>query len=216
MTAATQKTVLAFGDSLTWGAAPDSGRRHDHGDRWPNVLATGLRGLVRVIEEGLGGRTTAFDDYTAAYDRNGSRVLPILLASHSPLDLVIIMLGTNDLKPHICGSAFGAAQGMNRLVEVARTFPFGLEPQPEVLVVAPPLFRLREGGEAPRGDRDVEESRRLATAYREVADAFGCAFFDAATVATASPIDGVHLDAEQTRAIGFGLVPVVNELLGLG
>ncbi len=209
------KTVLAFGDSLTWGATPDSGERHGYSDRWPNVLAAGLGGMARVVEEGLGGRTTAYDDLTAPYERNGARVLPMLLTSHSPLDLVIIMLGSNDLKPQICGSVFGAAQGMSRLVEIVRTLPLSLMPLPQVLVVSPPHFCRRSDGSGPRGERDVEASQRLAAAYREVADAQQCAFFDAATVATASPIDGVHLDAEQTRAIGAGLVPLVRDLLSI-
>ena len=92
-----KKQILAFGDSLTWGANPGGRGRHRFEDRWTSVVEENLIG-VRVIAEGLGGRTTSFDDYSAMADRNGVKVLPTLLGSHYPLDLVAIMLGTNDLK----------------------------------------------------------------------------------------------------------------------
>jgi lysophospholipase L1-like esterase len=209
------KTILAFGDSLTWGADPVSGGRHRFEDRWPSVLDAGLDGSARVIAEGLGGRTTMFDDHGAAADRNGARILPTLLGSHYPLDLVIIMLGTNDLKPHLCGTASGAGSGIERLVEIARAYPYGRDAAaPQVLIVAPPLFGEAVGGDwQPAGGSSIAESRKLAPRYREAAEHCGCAFFDAASVAVASPVDGVHLDAANTRAIGQALVPVVQQLL---
>src|SRR5690606_15821318 len=112
------KTILAYGDSLTYGADPGGGARHAFEDRWPSALERRLDGKARVIAEGLGGRTTAYDDWTVGADRNGARILPTLLASHAPLDLVIIMLGTNDLKPFLGGSAAAAARGARRLVEL--------------------------------------------------------------------------------------------------
>ncbi|WP_225769132.1 SGNH/GDSL hydrolase family protein [Inquilinus sp. Marseille-Q2685] len=205
------KTILAFGDSLTWGADPVSGGRHRFEDRWPSVLEAGLDGSARVIAEGLGGRTTIFDDHGAAADRNGARILPTLLGSHHPLDLVIVMLGTNDLKPHVCGSAAGAGAGIERLVEIARTYPYGQDvAAPKVLIVAPPLLGETAGGD---WQRNIAESEKLAPRYREAAEYGGCAFFDAAGVAAASPVDGVHLDAGNTRAIGLALIPVVRQLL---
>jgi lysophospholipase L1-like esterase len=212
--AAAMKTVLAFGDSLTWGSRPGGAGRHPHADRWPSVLEVALAGRARVIAEGLGGRTTCFDDFSAAADRNGARILPTLLGSHAPLDLVIIMLGANDLKPHICGTAFGTAAGMNRLVEIVKTYPYshGYRP-PQLLVVAPPHFCETETGDGwPAAQRSIAESKALAGYYREIAERHGAAFFDAAEIAVASPLDGVHLDAANTRAIGEGLAPLVAKL----
>ena len=102
------KTILAFGDSLTWGADPASGGRHPIDDQWPVALDATLGAGFRVIAEGLNGRTTCYDDHSGPCDRNGTRALPVCLASHSPLDLVVIMLGTNDLKPALCGVTEGA------------------------------------------------------------------------------------------------------------
>ncbi len=210
------KTILAYGDSLTFGADADTQGRHAYQDRWPSVLEDGLSGRARVIAEGLGGRTTVFDDFAAAADRNGARVLPTLLASHSPLDLVILFLGTNDLKTYINGTAFGAAMGIKRLVEIIRTHPYGTgSGVPDIIVVAPPLTVPTDHVDlnpmfAPR----AEEAFLFSGYYGRIAAELHCAFFDAATVATATPIDGVHLDAKNTRAIGEGLVPVVKSVLG--
>ena len=205
---------MAFGDSLTWGSNPESGGRHAYEDRWTSVLQAGLGAQARVIPEGLGGRTSAFDDFTAAFDRNGARALPMLLASHAPLDLVIIMLGANDLKAVISTTPHAAFAGMTRLVEIIRTFPFGAGmPRPQIMIVSPPHFCVRANGEAPLSGRVVEHSHLLAAGYRALAEAQGCAFYDAAAVARASPLDGVHLDAENTRAIGAALIEPVRALL---
>jgi lysophospholipase L1-like esterase len=91
-------SILAFGDSLTWGFEAGTFKRHAFENRWPNALAAGLGGTARVIEEGLNGRTTVFPDPTAMPERNGAVALPMLLETHQPLDLVIIILGTNDIK----------------------------------------------------------------------------------------------------------------------
>ena len=133
------KTILCYGDSLTWGYSAEGPRRHALEDRWPSVLQAALDAEINVIAEGLNGRTTAFDDHTADADRNGARVLPTLLSSHSPLDLVIILLGTNDMKPFISGHAFGSKQGVERLVEIVRGAAYPLDAAaPQVLIVSPP------------------------------------------------------------------------------
>ncbi|WP_455274973.1 SGNH/GDSL hydrolase family protein [Rhizobium herbae] len=209
-----KRQILAFGDSLTWGAKPGGRGRHCFADRWTSVVEEALP-VTRVIAEGLGGRTTSFDDYSSIADRNGARVLPTLLASHFPLDLVVIMLGTNDLKPHLCGTVIGAAAGVERLVEIVQSYPYGYgAATPKVLVVSPPVFAHTEGEDrTPSGGRSISESLKFAAAYRTITIKKNCAFFDAATVATASPIDGIHLDAESTIAIGRGITPIIAQLL---
>jgi lysophospholipase L1-like esterase len=215
------KTILAYGDSITYGANPVmGGPRHAYEDRWPSVLEAGLGGGARVIAEGLGGRTTAHDDWYANADRNGARILPTLLASHNPLDAVIIMLGTNDLKPFLGATALEASFGIRRLVQVIRGHAAmdGTE-APAIVIVAPP--HLSKTNVHPEmmdhfgQDAAIEQSKLFATYYRRRADELGTTFFDASTVARPDPADGVHLDARNTRAIGEGLVPVVKTLLGL-
>ncbi|MBN9028509.1 SGNH/GDSL hydrolase family protein [Rhizobium sp. YJ-22] len=212
------KTVLCYGDSLTWGYDAATLGRHAFEDRWPSVLARALGPEVHVIAEGLNGRTTAYDDHLADCDRNGARILPTLLHSHDPIDLVILLLGANDMKPTICGTAFGAAQGVERLVELVRHHAWSFESgeQPEILILSPPpICETANAAFAAMFAGGVEESDKLATLYRDLADELGCSFFDAGSVAKTTPLDGVHLDAENTRAIGRGIEPVVRMLLGL-
>jgi lysophospholipase L1-like esterase len=210
------KNILCYGDSLTWGYSAEGPSRHAYEDRWPSVLQAELAAGVHVIPEGLNGRTTAFDEYVAGADRNGARILPTVLM-HAPLDLVIIMLGANDMKPWIHGNPVAAKQGMERLVHIIRShdYPFAW-PVPKILLVSPPAVSRTDNAEFKEmfagGDA---ASQRLARLYAELAGLTGCGFFDAGSVAKTTPLDGVHLDAENTRAIGRALAPVVRKMLEL-
>ena len=211
------KTVLCYGDSLTWGYDAETIGRHDYKNRWPSVLQAALGHEARVIAEGLNGRTTAFDDHLADCDRNGARVLPTILQTHAPLDLVILLLGTNDMKNVVAGSAFAACQGIARLVRLIRNhaWPFDFD-VPDILIVAPP--RICETANVPFAASfigGIEESAMLATLYRDLADELGCGFFDGNSVAKTTPLDGIHLDADNTRALGRGMESTVRMMLGL-
>lgn len=206
------RDILVFGDSLTWGADPATGARHPFEMRWSSVLAAGLGDRAFVVTDGLGGRNTSFDDHSGPCDRNATRTLPVLLGAHQPLDLVMIMLGTNDLKPYLCGLASGATAGMKRLIQIVKYFPYKNETVPQILVIAPPPCVAGPSG-APAQSRSIAESQALAGAYRALAEAENVAFFDAANACTASEIDGVHMTAEETAALGQALIPVVEGLL---
>jgi lysophospholipase L1-like esterase len=200
------KTVLAFGDSLTWGARPDGGGRHSKADRWTTVLerSTGFE----VIPEGLRGRTTAFDAPVSPADMNGAVMLPSILHTHAPVDLTILMLGTNDC---YCGMDAGmAARGMARLIEIVRHHPYRVECQiPQVLVVSPPVIVPCAGVTR----MHIEASHEYRDLVGQVARSSNATFFDSNAVATSSELDGFHLDAGNTRAIGAALVPIVEQLL---
>ena len=130
------KQVLCYGDSLTWGTDAESGGRHHYEDRWPTVLQHELGVEVNVIAEGLGGRTTAYDDWTADCDRNGARLLPTIMESHMPLDLVIIMLGTNDMKDMIVGTSAASVRGMERLIKLVKSHDWRYQDAPpDILIV---------------------------------------------------------------------------------
>ncbi|MDZ7602079.1 MAG: SGNH/GDSL hydrolase family protein [Hoeflea sp.] len=210
------KTVLCYGDSLTWGYDPETVGRHRLEDRWPSALAQSLGQGVHVVADGLNGRTTAFDDHTADCDRNGARTLPTVLHTHAPLDLVIFMLGTNDMKPVVAGTAHAASKGMTRLLDLVRLHAWPVEQEtPQILVVAPPpLVETADPDFAAMFEGGVAQSAMLASFYADLADDSGAGFFDAGSVAGCSSIDGVHLDAANTRAIGRGLAPVARLLLG--
>jgi lysophospholipase L1-like esterase len=210
------QTVLCYGDSLTWGYDAETADRHPYESRWPTVLQRELGDAVEVIAEGLNGRTTMYEDAGVVADRNGARVLPTILATHQPLDLVILLLGTNDLKRHTGGGrAFESRLGMERLVEIVQTFPYQrIYARPKVLIVSPPCY-------VPTEDVDgtlllghaIEESQRLADAFRLVAKEYDCGIFDAGEVCEVTPLDGFHLDAENTRRLGTALAEPVRALL---
>lgn len=209
------KSVLCYGDSLTWGYNAEGPSRHAHADRWPSVLQAELGASVNVIADGLNGRTTAFDDHLAGEDRNGARTLPVVLGTHSPLDLVIIMLGANDMKPWIHGNAFVSKHGMARLAQIVRTHPYQLNaPAPKLMIVSPPAVSRTDNVEFTLAFKGGNEaSPHLAIHYADLAREIGCHFFDAGSVAETTPLDGVHLDAKNTRAIGMALAPLVRQVL---
>ncbi|MBB2970673.1 SGNH/GDSL hydrolase family protein [Mesorhizobium sp. RMAD-H1] len=211
------KTVLCYGDSLTWGYNPEGPGRHAFEDRWPSVLAAALGPEVNVIADGLNGRTTGYDDHLADCDRNGVRTLPTALHTHMPLDLVIVMLGSNDMKPAIAGTAHAARAGMQRLVGLIRRHDYSFDYEaPDILIVSPPpLCETADPVFSATYQGGIEQSSMLAPLYRDLADDLGCGFYNAGSVARTSPIDGVHLTADNTRAIGRGLEPIVRVMLGL-
>ena len=208
--------VLVYGDSLTWGIIPMTRRRLPFDRRWPGVLEMGLNApgrSVRVIEDCLNGRRTVWEDpYKPG--RNGLDGLAQRIESHSPLALVILMLGTNDFQSMHPHNAWHAAQGIAALVGAIHQAPVEPgTPIPPVLVVAPPPLGETRGPIAPKFVGGDTKCAGLAEAYREVAGILGCPFFDAGTVTSASRVDGVHLDADQHLALGEALVEVVGPLL---
>lgn len=195
------KRILCFGDSNTWGYDPVSQDRYDRDVRWPGVLRQKLGAGHEVIEEGLNGRTTVWDDPIEGY-KNGRDYLIPCLETHRPLDLVIILLGTNDLKKRFSLSAYDIAQGAGVLVnEVQRSAAGRAGMAPPVLLLAPPPV-VRLSGFAEMFEGAGEKSQRLGGHYRQVAEQFGCAFLDAGTVIVSSDVDGIHFDPDEHRKLG--------------
>jgi lysophospholipase L1-like esterase len=207
------KHLLCFGDSNTWGYVPGSGQRFPLQVRWPGVLQARLGSRWRVIEEGLNGRTTIHQD-PERDGRNGRLFLGPLLESHAPLDLLILMLGTNDLMPCYASSAADVAAGVGILLDIVATSCAGPgATAPAVLLVAPP--RIKAAGMAfELGYAGVaEESVAVSAHYLALAAARNCPYFDAAQVVSASDEDGVHLDAEAHGALAEAIAERVRSLL---
>lgn len=210
-------TVLCFGDSNTWGTAtvPRPDGRYAPDERWPGVLRTALGDGWFVVEEGLGGRTTVTDDPMEPHpDKNGARALPIALHSHKPLDVVIIMLGTNDLKQRFAKSAWTIAEGAGALADAVLREPVGPGAQPpKLILVSPPTILDALPNHAAMFAGGPAKSREMAAAYRTVAEARGVGFFDAGSVARSSAFDGFHLDPEAHSAIGKALAEQVRAMV---
>jgi len=210
------KTILCYGDSNTWGAMPDGSGRMDIHTRWAGVLRDKLGAGYHVIEEGLNGRTTVHDDPIEGAHKNGRAVLLMLLETHAPLDLVIIMLGTNDLKKRFDVPASDIARGMGALAKIVLSSAAGIANQPpKLLMVSPPPI-------APLAGTPFEEmfegapakSEKLAGFYAQIAAEIGCAFFDAGSAIVSSPRDAIHIEPDQHLKLGEALVGQVKALIG--
>jgi lysophospholipase L1-like esterase len=209
--------ILVYGDSLTWGIIPDTRERWPFETRWPGVMERALVRAgyeVRVIEDCLNGRRTAWDDPFKA-GRNGRIGLEQRIEVNSPLTLVVLMLGTNDFQSVHDFNAGHSAQGIAALVRAVKLAPIepGM-PAPKILIVAPPEIHEAKGAMALKFEGARAKCAGLAATYAAVARELECAFFDAGAVTTTSRIDGVHLDADQHELVGEALAVVVGPLLG--
>ena len=206
------KVILCFGDSNTYGRDPVTKGRLDRETRWPGVLQKRLGGEYDVIEEGLNGRTTVWNDpVRGGSKRNGSVYLLPCLESHSPIDLLIIMLGANDLKARFSVTPYDIAESIGALIEIARGSRSGLDGKsPKILImVPPPLGKLTEWAETFQGG--VEKSRQLADYYQSVASAYDCLFLDTSTVIQTSKLDGLHFDPEDHHKLGAAVANIIYE-----
>lgn len=215
-----KRRVLAYGDSLTWGWVPIPRvvptSRYPLQDRWTGAMAAALGDGYEVVEEGLSGRTTSADDPTDPR-LNGAAYLPSALASHLPLDLVVIMLGTNDTKAYFGRSAFDIAMGASQLLVSVLQSAGGVGtayPAPAaVLVAPPPLGEITDPWFVEVFHGGKEKSRELGRLYGEVARTFGAGFVDAGQVISTDGVDGIHFTAEANRALGEAIAAKVRETL---
>ena len=208
------RTVLCFGDSNTHGTMPmahiDASGRFDHAARWPSVMAGVLGAAWEVIAEGHPGRTTVHDDPVEGKNRNATRILSALLDSHLPLDLVIIKLGTNDLKYRFHLNANDISFGVGVLIDIIRASKAGPGGSaPRVMVVCPPpiievgdLGLIFAGGAA--------TSRDLPQAFAKLAKRFNVPLVDAAALIAVSPVDGVHYEATAQVVLGQAMAAAVQ------
>ena len=213
------RRVLCFGDSLTWGwVAVSEGSpttRFPYRERWTGVMAAKLGSGYEVIEEGLSARTTSIDDPVDPR-LNGSAYLPSALASHLPLDLVIIMLGTNDTKSYYHRTPYEVAVGMSKLVAQVLTSAGGVGtvyPAPKALVVAPPpLAALPDPWFQGMFEGGREKTAELATQYKALANFMKTEFFDAGSVMSTEGVDGIHFTARNNADLGTALAAKVSDI----
>lgn len=209
------RTILCYGDSNTWGYDPVSKGRFPYCVRWTGRLSALLGKDYRVIEEGMGGRTTCLDDphYPGA-DLNGETYLRPCLESHAPLDLVILMLGTNDQKEWFPSTARDIAENAGRLVDIIKTHPYpcGFS-APEVLLVRPVVVLdgiLTDSDMAEQfGAHSLAVSKETGEAFRCVASKMGCLYFDANDAAKVSPADSIHFSREDHEAFASAVANAV-------
>lgn len=213
-----KKTVVCFGDSNTFGWLPTlsrtTSRRYAADRRWPGVLAKRLGGGFQVIEEGQVGRTTVHPDPIEGAHRNGRMGLAIVLETHMPIDLLIIMLGTNDLKARYAVQAADIIDSIEDLVRLAKASGAGAgvgSRSPGIMLVSPPPIRevgrfveMFAGGE--------EKAARLPALMKDLASRIDVPFLDASEIIEVSAVDGIHLDLEAHRLLGIAVADKVKSL----
>ncbi len=210
------RRILCFGDSNTYGY-DSKGGRYGEGERWPMRLSAALGADFAVVEEGFGGRTCVYDDPIEGGYKSGASYLPPCLMSHNPLDLVILMLGTNDAKRRFGLTPVTIGEGLAQLVRLIRLYgqDAGGQP-PAVLIVAPAPVEpsvLNTRMAESFGEHALEVTRGLAAEYARLARLMRCAFFDAAPVAEVSSIDGVHLSRRGHARLAEALAEQVRQIL---
>jgi lysophospholipase L1-like esterase len=205
--------ILCYGDSNTFGSNP-SGGRWPRSVRWTALLQDYLGSEYYIIEEGLGGRNTVFEDPLEP-GRNGLALLPVSLMSHRPLDLVVLCLGTNDCKVHFNASPRLIAKGIETLIKTILQFPYGEGyTVPKVLVVSPIHIGadIEHSPFASYEQSSYEKSLALAPFLKKVAEAYGCLYLDASMVAEPSAVDQLHMDAQGHENLAKALVPVLQQV----
>lgn len=206
------RQILCFGDSNTWGYAPVSAERYPSDVRWTGVMAAKLGSRFNVVEEGQNGRTTVWDDPLEGGHKNGLTYLTACLESHHPIDLVILMLGTNDLKARFALTALDISLGAERLVQIIQKSVWGPRGNaPAILLAAPPPVDPKDdAAEMFAGSK--EKSVDLARRYAEVATRCGCGLLDVGEIVTVDPRDGIHYSTDAHRKLGLAMASRVQSM----
>ena len=212
-----QKNILCFGDSNTHGYNSKTGGRFGTDERWTKLLQKKLGDEYYIIEEGLSGRTTSFED-PVFEGLNGLNAIYPCMMSHEPLDLVIIMLGTNDTKDRFAANAFIIGKGLERLTQKAIDTHAAWRGKPNVLIVAPPPIDSGYAATAVAGEMGghcVERSEHLVKEFKDVADRLQCHFLDAGSIPGIEmyPYDWMHLSLDSHRIFAEYLAEFIPQIL---
>ncbi len=209
------KYILCFGDSNTNGCGYHTGMpRRERFNRWTGILQKNLGyDDYCLYEDGFNGRSTQYSSDNVRMS-NGYELADVVVTNNFPLDLVIIMLGTNDLFRQPGCTARLAAGGVMRIIEKMKYTAFTTgNVVPKFLVVSPTAVGETAREVLGASDAIIKESHEFAPWYREMAELEGAYFFDAAPI-TKTGDDGVHFDDASHFALGEALTPVVKEILG--
>ena len=209
-----KKRIMCYGDSNTWGyIAGSEFERYDEGVRWTSILQNELGKDFTVIEEGYNGRTTVWDDPIELRPSGYATLIPCL-ESCSPLDIVTVMLGTNDTKSYFAGNAANIAMSAATLVKAIMSSPYGpsFGTAPKVLLISPPLIKdpdLKGLFDA----RSVAISEKFAAEFKAQSELLGCEFLDASQYANPDPKDGVHMSIEGHASLGKAVAKKILDMI---
>lgn len=212
------KTILCYGDSNTWGYNPNGTGRYPKPIRWTSVLQNELGDDYDIIPEGLNGRTTVWDDPVRGEYRNGKTYLLPCLHSHKPIDLVILFLGSNDLKCRFSVSSNEIAQSVEMLVNIIKKSETGPNmDSPEILVIIPPPILIPAEAKKsehliPEFEKAVEKSKNFPREFTTVLSG-QCHLIDSSKLIKTSKIDGMHLDPECHTILGRKIAKYIKKYI---
>lgn len=206
------RRILCFGDSNTWGYIAGSGERYPETVRWTGLLSALLGEDYRVLEEGLCGRTTDFEDEIQPGRKAAGYLVPCLL-SHLPLDLIVLMLGTNDTKRRYRVGAEEIRDSMENLLRSTLDCLYWEKSKAKVLLVAPPPMTEEALQDRQMDSESVQKSKQLGGLYRTLAQKLNVPFLDAAECELSLQTDGCHLSTEGHARFAEIMAQKVNELL---
>ncbi|MFA6908314.1 MAG: SGNH/GDSL hydrolase family protein [Patescibacteria group bacterium] len=213
------KRILCYGDSITWGKIPgdDNDARFSRDIRWTGVLQNLLGAEYEIIEEGLNGRTTDRESPHGP-GKNGAEYLGPCLKSHSPVDMVVLFLGKNDLKAKYNATPESIAGGVEKCIYVIEKEGKTKASQvPSMILVSPPIIEEQERLRFGKKEVDFlgahEKSKKLGGLYKAVAEQHDAEFLDLSTRITVSDIDGVHADENAHRIIAESIQQIITKLL---
>jgi lysophospholipase L1-like esterase len=212
-----KKHIVCFGDSNTYGYRATNNDRYSEEERWTCLLGQKLGSDYMILEEGLPGRTTCFDDPIHEGLSGLSYIYPCLM-SHGPVNLLIIMLGTNDTKERFSSSGACIALGLKRLIAKAiATTDCWVNKKPNILVVTPKNIEKEYEDTAvglTMGKGCAEKSEQLSEEYQKIAELMGCHYFDANTVVKEyNHIDYMHLNEEGHALLADALAQLIPTLV---
>ena len=204
------KRILCYGDSNTWGYIPATAKRHPVGIRWTSLLQEKLSSDYEIIEEGLNSRTTDLDD-PKHIGKNGLEYLRPCLETHDPIDLIILMLGTNDMKERFNRQPERIVQGIENLLKAVAQFSEEEETKmPQIILASPPLIDETIEGVEDKYLGGGEKSKKLAPLFARVAKKYNCKFVDVSNLVSPSKKDGYHLEPEQHRVIADNFYKLIS------
>ena len=219
----TMKNILCFGDSNTWGFVPGAFdpktlymKRYSIRERWPGLLSNILGEDFHIIEEGLNGRTTNVE-YPDLSGRSGTSYILPCLYSHSPLDLVILNIGINDIKVIFDRSMMEISKGMAEIIDIIRSISYGpdMQGQPQILLLSPSAL-IHEGYVDQNNESafkgGMEKSLLFNDYYEKLALERDCHYVDLQSVVSYSKIDGLHYDKRGHAAVASIVASKINEI----
>lgn len=199
--------ILCFGDSNTFGISPVDGKRLRETERWPGILAELLGTGHLVIEAGQPNRTLV-NNPPFSGDKSGVKYLKPYLEVHT-VDVVIIALGTNDLKARFALSAIDIGKALEELILAIKAF-YHCKTIPKIIIISPPKVHEVGSYKSIYAGAGIK-AEQLSIEFKAVADRHTCVFLDCYPLIQSCKKEGIHLPISAHRELANRLTPIIKK-----